>query len=343
MACCWEGHRLGQSSTPPPQEQTLDPPSQDCQGGRSGGTWYPQWLQLLISHSQDDAVSEDDVHGAAVHLHERGCVHHLVAHLEQTEHTVASMRVWGRRKDLNTSTCGPTLWYYHVLVPVLPLVLSNSLHSKGMRISVHKRVISIQLHTQQHHKMILPDIAILALHGWSWSLERNTNNMHMNHLRLCREGRSHNGYVSYTRHTCCQSSLLLQPASAGAPSSEQWFWHWRQTVLWKPPWTGVCSCWPAATWQHPHVSCTHALSALAMMLQQSCGAESVEGEGDEWVQFCRSWPYNAWQYAIAHGTNYTATCNGWVYSLDVEWKTTILKTVLPHALQDKCPPTSHSK
>ena len=56
-------------------------------------TRYPQWLQLLISHSQDDAVPEDDVHGAAVHLHERGCVHHLVAHLEQTEHTMASMRV----------------------------------------------------------------------------------------------------------------------------------------------------------------------------------------------------------------------------------------------------------
>ena len=93
MACCWEGHQLTQSSTPPPQEQSLELSSQDWHGGEGETDDNPRWLQLLIPHSQDDAVPEDDVHGAAVHLHEGGCVHHLVTHLEQTEHTMTSMRI----------------------------------------------------------------------------------------------------------------------------------------------------------------------------------------------------------------------------------------------------------
>ena len=46
----------------------------------------------------------------------------------------------------------------------------------------------------------------------------------------------------------------------------------------------MSSCWPAATWQHLHVSCTHALSVLAMTSQQSCRTVCVcvcgEGGGE---------------------------------------------------------------
>ena len=43
---------------------------------------------------QNDGVLEDNVHCVAVHLHQSGRVHHLVAHSEQTEHTIASVSVY---------------------------------------------------------------------------------------------------------------------------------------------------------------------------------------------------------------------------------------------------------
>ena len=69
MACCWEGHQLAQSSTPPPQEQSLELPSRDWHEGEGETDDNPRWLQLLIPHSQDDAVPEDDVYGSRKFSH----------------------------------------------------------------------------------------------------------------------------------------------------------------------------------------------------------------------------------------------------------------------------------
>ena len=51
-------------------------------------------MEGLSTHSQGDDVSEGDVHRGPVHLGKSGRVHHLVTHLEQTEHPKTSMGVY---------------------------------------------------------------------------------------------------------------------------------------------------------------------------------------------------------------------------------------------------------
>lgn len=162
----WEWH-----STPPPLLGRRDLPTQNCKTQTQKrstvvcvtgvtalfqGIMYIYILcsfQLNAVNLQVNCTIKDNISCCPVYLNHISGLHHLVTHFEQTEHMIhcsgvcchsmCSVRGGGThiathiRFTCNTSINKSTLnWTLGTVLPSFPFRLSNSFHSRGIRMSV---------------------------------------------------------------------------------------------------------------------------------------------------------------------------------------------------------------